>query len=271
MLGKRLFVAAAFVVAAGALALEGTAEASCGLDYCPVRTPDETKTSTNLRLQTLVRFVDFSLSEGDGSYQESMFRFEFLRFRNWNLGAWVAPVRLVVQGETHYGLTNPVLFAERSFDINPEWSVSAATQLEIPMADSHDGIASSHTELLPYLGVAYTAPAFTVQLQSGVSLALSESHDHGPGNTQWVNPHDKRQALSRLALTLPLLKGRLQPGIRLNSRYTLNESRRQIVTSALVANYQLAETISLVAQAELPLTSERQFDWRSGAGLAFHL
>ena len=62
-----------------------------------------------------MRYVDFSLPRGDGSYQENVFRFELQRFRNWNLGAWVAPVRLVIQNETHYGLTNPVLFAERSF------------------------------------------------------------------------------------------------------------------------------------------------------------
>ncbi len=221
----------------------------------------------------MVRHVDFRVADQDGSYLESLLRLEVHRFENWNFGAWVAPVLLSLEEETRTGITNPVLFVERGFRLSRELSLTAATQLELPLGDSHDGIASAHTELLPYVGIGYDTKTMRVQGQLGVAMALGgKAHDHGGGNILFVNPHADKEALLRVAITVPLLDGRLQPGFHLNSRYVIDDAEdRAFVTGALVTSYQLTTSIDVLAQVEAPITSAHRFDWRAGVGVGLSL
>ncbi len=250
------------------------AEASCGLDYCSWPSPqlqESTKRPLG-KIQWMVRHVDFSIADQDGSYLESLFRLEVHYFENWNVGAWVAPVRLSLKDETRTGITNPVLFVERGFRLSQELTLTVATQLELPMGDSHDGIASAHTEVLPYVGVGYDNKTIRAQVQLGGSMALGETHDHGGGDVLFVNPHADKEALLRVAVTVPLLDGRLQPGFHLNSRYVIDDAEdRAFVTGSLVTSYQLTQQIDLLGQVEAPITSAHRFDWRAGVGVGVSL
>ncbi len=268
-----------FVVVCVALLMSSrqVAEASCGLEYCPLPedTPTETSSAPIGKIQFLLRNVDFSLSEGQGRYQEGLFRFEFHRFSNWNLGTWIAPVRLEVTGETRTGTTNPVLFAERGFRLNAQWSLSAGTQLELPFGDSEDGIASDHTEVLPYLGAAYNQGVVNLQIRTGLAMAVGSDGGHthmeadAHGSALFVNPHEDREALLRLAASMQLLDGRLEAGLHFNGRRVLEDAdEKNFFTGEVASNYRLTKSTNLLAQVDFPISSAQRFDWRAGAGVA---
>ena len=247
------------------------AEASCGLDYCSL--PKESATTPRLgTVEVLVRHVEFSLPDGEGTYDESVFRLELHRFARWTLGAWVAPVRLSVAGETHTGIANPVLFLEHRWQAVRAFSLLAGAQLEVPLGDSHNGIASNHSELLAYVGGIYHPGSFDVQVQAGLAAALSEGHSHDGHQALFVNPHADQEALLRVAVTAPLLGGRLHPGVVFNNRSVIeNVPERHFATAALVTSYAVTPSVRLRAQVEAPVTSAERMSWRAGLGLGLTL
>ena len=248
-----------------------TAEASCGVDYCPLP-EDAVGTPTLGVVQVLTRHVEFSQPEGQGSYLENVLRLEVQRFSNWNFGAWIAPVLLDIDGESRTGVSNPVFFVERRQRVGDSTLLMGGVQLELPMGDSHDGIASGHSELLSYVGMLYEHKSIEVQVQGGFAVALSEGHDHAGGNVVFVNPHEDQEAQVRAVAVAPLLEGKLRPGLFLNSRSVIeNVDPRHFVTGGLNCGYQLTDAIGVLAQAEVPLSSASRFDWRAGAGVSFRL
>ncbi|MBL4637061.1 MAG: hypothetical protein JKY56_24620, partial [Kofleriaceae bacterium] len=159
-------------------------------------------------MQTRIRHVEFSLPEGQGSYQESIISVAVQPFAKWRIGGWIAPVRLSTGGETTLGVTNPVAFVEREYSIRNNLKMVVAMQLEVPLGSSAEGIASAHTEILPYLGVSYRMERLTLQLNLGLAMALGESDSHGHDHAAdsdhetplLVNPHEDKEALSRAAV-----------------------------------------------------------------------
>lgn len=246
----------------------GVAEANCGLDYCPL--PEDAKADLSLgTVQLLVRHVEFSSSEGDGSYWEHLLRLEVQRFSNWNFGAWIAPIVLTVDDETRTGVSNPVFFVERREPIADRWKLLGGLQLEMPMGDSHSGIASSHSELLSYVGVAFNGAGVALQAQGGFATSLSEGHGHVGGNPVFVNPHADQEVQGRASLIVPLLDGKLQPGAQLHGRMVVMEEveDRTFLTGALSVTYQVTTMARLQGRVELPLTDAQRFDWRAGLGI----
>ncbi len=249
----------------------GTAEANCGLDYCPL--PEGEAKATKLGvLQLLVRHVEFSLPEGEGSYLESLMRVEVQRFENWRFGAWIAPVILDVNDESQTGFSNPVLFVERRQPVGDSTHLIGGLQLELPLGDSHNGIASGHTELLSYVGAIYEHSIVELQLQGGFATSLSEGHDHAGGNAIFVNPHEDQEAQIRAVGIVPLLKKTLRPGIFINSRSVIDDvDPRHFVTGGLSTTYRVTAAVSALAQVEVPLSTGQRFDWRAGVGVAYRL
>ncbi|MCP4445144.1 MAG: hypothetical protein GY811_07350 [Myxococcales bacterium] len=248
-----------------------TAEANCGIDYCPLP-EDVTSTPDYGAAQLLVRHVEFSLPEGKGSYLESSLRFEVQRFDNWNFGAWIAPVLLSVDDESRSGLTNPVFFVERRHPLGSSLRLLGGLQVELPLGESHDGIASGHSEVLSYLGALYEHNTVEMQVQAGFAMAVGDSHEHAADSAVFVNPHEDQEAQMRVAVIAPLLDGKLRPGAYLNGRMVIEDvDQRNFLTGALGASYKFTRALSGLGQVEFPLTSDQRFDWRAGAGVAFRM
>lgn len=265
------FIVAPLAVAATLVSASGLAEANCGLDYCPLPEDEASKLELG-SVQLMVRHVEFSLPEGNGSYLENLVRVDVQRFANWNFGAWIAPTMLTVNEETRTGLSNPVLFAERRQPIGNRWRLLAGLQLEVPMGDSHNGIASGHTELLSYVGAAIDTDALRLQVQGGLATALSKGHGHSGSNAIFVNPHEDREAQVRATLVAPLLNGRLQPMALFNGRVVVEDVEdRMFLTGAFGASYQITGNVRFTGQIEVPLTEAQRFDWRAGMGIGFAL
>lgn len=269
----RLTLVLAAVVATVAMAAN-TAEANCGLDYCPL--PEDARAKPSLgRVQLVMRHVEFSLPDGAGSYLENLLRIEVQRFENWNFGAWVAPIMLTVDDDTRRGFSNPVFFVERRHSLRQRWRVLAGFQLEVPMGDSHNGIASGHSELLSYAGVAYERTRVNIQIQGGWATSLRKGHAHAGDNVVYVNPHADQEAQVRASLLVPLMDGALLPGVYFNGRMVIGDvadgGDRTFLTGALGTSYQVTEAARLQAQLEVPITSPQRFDWRAGVGIAYSL
>lgn len=266
---RRLLVG--MVLSAVLLPAFGEAEASCGLDYCPLPNQAAARPSVGT-FQVLVRHVDFSLPEGEGSYLENVLRLDFQRFKDWRLGGWIAPVFLSVGDESRSGLTNPVLFGERYLSLRESFSLLAGVQLELPLGDSHDGIASGHTELLGYVGGLYRSSGLEVQGQVGYAAAMSEGHAHEGGNALFVNPHADEEAQLRIAVVAPMLDGRLRPGATVNARAVVGDAdEKNFVTGAFVASYQISSATQILGQVEVPVNSAHRFEWRGGVGVGLTL
>ncbi len=260
------------IVTAGLTSAGGVASANCGVDYCPLPNDPAQKTSLGA-VQLLVRHVEFSLPDGEGSYIENLVRVEVRRFSNWNFGGWIAPIMLSVDGENRTGLSNPVLFAERREPVGERWRLLGGAQLEVPMGDSHNGIASGHSELLSYVGGTLDDRSIRVQIRVGLATALSKGHAHAGGNALLVNPHADTEAQVRASIVAPLREGKLQPGAFLTGRMVLMEDveERSFLTGALGASYQVTKIARLQGQVEVPLTEAQRFDWRAGVGVGFVL
>ncbi len=273
MLPSRLTFAFAVAVLAS-LATIDVAHANCGLDYCPLP-EDQAQTPTLGRVQLVMRHVDFDLPAGEGSYVENLLRLEVQRFRHWSFGAWIAPVMLSVNDEQHTGFSNPVFFVERRQPVRDNWRLLAGIQLELPMGDRHNGIASGHSELLSYVGLAYRRPSINVQVQGGFANSLSEGHAHVGGNAIYVNPHADHEGQIRASVTVPMLDGRLQPSAFLNGRVVMEETAAgedsMFLTGALGTSYQVTDAARLQAQFEVPVTAAERFNWRAGIGVGYTL
>ncbi len=258
-------------------ALPTPAEASCGLEYCELPSPALSgKSAKHTTLSILPSVVGYSLQAESGSYIESRMRLDTSYFRQWKFGLWVSPVLVLAPEESRRGITNPVFFSERSFSVNDSITLSTAMQLEVPLGSSEAGIASDHFELLPYLGARYQSSRFLLQWNVGLAFAIGaheHDHMHAPGEEHEaplvVNPHEDREAMMRLAFSMPLRKDTLRPGIQINARKTLQDNSQQFVTGSLTTTYAIHQALQLVANAEFPLSSEKRFDWRGGAGLQY--
>lgn len=266
----------ALAIGAGAMCTSNLAEASCGLDYCPLPSTKVTNptSDTAVRLRFQVRHTNFSLDAGEGSYQESIFRSEINFAKVWRLGAWVTPIHLSARGEEEMGIANPVFFGERSFPINTKLRLITGLQIELPLGTSGTGIASAHSELLPYLGASYDAGGVVLQLNGGAAIAVGESHSHDANDDHgvlFVNPHEDKETLVRMAVQAPRVTSNLRLGAQLNSRMPVEDFSKATLVAAFSGFYELSDDLSLSAELALPLVDERRFDWRTGIGINWGL
>ena len=255
------------------------ASASCGLDYCPIRIKDDSKRPL-LQLRLVPRLSSFTNGEVEGHFVENILRFEFLAIDKWRFGAWVAPIYLKTEDIETTGLSNPVLFAERVLYNPGSFQLRGALQAELPLGSSSDGLASSHSELLPYVSLSTSIGRLQIHGQAGVAIGLeggSHGHEgeedpHGEDSDLLVNPHAAQEVLSRLAIMGHVWHGLVSPGVHLNGRHSIQGSSINDVLSVNgVALVNLSKHISLIAQFEVPVNENPRFNWRTGFGIDLKL
>lgn len=221
-------------------ALVGTAHASCGLDVCPLDQPDPGAADASpvaVHVPTLFRLSRFSLEGEGGHYVETLVRGEYRGLSGWVFAVALPIVHLMIDdGADHTGLGNAVLLAEWDHALSPAWSLGAGAQLELPIGDAEHGIASDHTEVLPYGRASVALAQLRVSASVGVRLAVAgdepaagaEAHGigvlHTPsptGHPLYVNPHEGRELVYRGLLEYALLEQRIRPGLLVRGEHVL--------------------------------------------------
>ena len=249
--------------------------ASCGLDYCPLRAKMEDHQMV-LQLRFVPRFSKFKSSDVEGHYVENIFRVEFLGFRHWRFGGWMAPIWATIDNEQRAGVSNPVLFVERLIWRSKHFLVRAAMQAELPLGSSEKGLASSHFELLPYISLSSAMGPIQLHGQLGAAIGLEggehrhdqSDHNHGEDAQLVVNPHASQELLTRGAAMVHMWQGKFLPGVHFNARTALKGSHFNDVYSLnAVALIKLSRQVSMTFQFELPLNENPRFDWRAGLGV----
>ena len=305
---KIVLVWAVFCFASGGLMQ--SANASCGLDYCPLTIKDEASEPI-LQLRLVPRLSSFSNRGIEGHYVENIIRGEFLAIDKWRFGGWIAPIVLDTEDFQTTGLSNPVFFAERVLYNPKHFQFRGALQVEVPLGSSSDGLASSHSELLPYVSLSTSIGNIQIHGQFGVAIGL-EGGTHGhdvetsslsqeddrkdsdapslhdepllhdtplvsddsqdEDSNLLVNPHAPQEILSRLAIMGHMWHGLLSPGVHINGRHAIQRSNvNDVVSINGVVLLNLSKRLSVIAQFEVPFNENPRFNWRTGFGVDLKL
>ena len=113
-------------------------------------------------------------------------------------------------------------------------------------------------------------------LTGGFSQSIGgHSHDSEQGGAShfvFVNPHESREILGRIALGLPLMDERLRVMTLLNVQEPISGSNQETLLQAGArALYRLNDAVSVQAVFESPITEAKRFESRSMLGCILSL
>ena len=215
------------------------AEATCGLDSCPLRYSSLPATSNisrpaNVVLPQQAKLTRFSNDNGRGYYFEAILRAEYRGFGDWILGATIPIVVLRVENVLRTGFGNLVPFFEYRRRLTPLWSVGLGTQLEVPIGAHEKGIASDHFEAFPYFRVTATTRNLAASADMGLRFAIHSHHQHLENQsltaarhstgekTLFVNPHEDEEFAYRIGAEAISLSDSFRPGLELTGVQVLS-------------------------------------------------
>lgn len=251
----------------------GSLRASCGLQGCPLTVFQGEARGDRWMASDSFHYTDFNLGGISGHYTQIIPHLHYTGLPRWTLGGFVPLVTLSAAGESHRGMANPVLLAEYQLSRGPAGSLSAGSQVELAVGDDEHGIASEHSEWVPYLSGTRKSGPITWAGSAGFRWSLSESHSHGAAGHMplVVNPHEDKELLYRLAAG-PVL-GRTTPRLFIDGQHVVKGETKGtgFLTGGLSVNYSLSKKYSLGALWEVPLSSPRRFDWHAALTLAIRL
>ncbi|MCB9742748.1 MAG: hypothetical protein H6741_20775 [Alphaproteobacteria bacterium] len=251
------------------LALASVADASCGLDACPL---DSGPAPAPLRLQLEPRYS--GAPDGAAWYAEQ------------RLGAWLrigAHVQLgltgaLVEARDAYGLRaglGDTLLAGELVQRRPARTLGLGAQLELPTST----VALSpetHWVALPYGRAQLRRGAWDLRARAGWTRVLGQdpSHEHPLGHSPevLVNPHGDSELALRLEPGFTAWPGDL--GLRLGLAGELSQELAAAEAPRLTAGPSATlrlDTLTLRAWTELPVLGAPRFDHRVGLLLQLDL
>ena len=267
------------------------AEASCGLDHCPIQSSTADEQSEGLSIEIPIKFKTggFKLPAGQGNFIETIIGIIVAPTPALIVGAEAGWVVLNVNDEHKAGAGNPGAFVQYTVYTSDDFVLSLGSQLEFPMPSSPTAIASSHFEMLPYASARYAHAQFYSTLRAGGRFALEGgSHDDGhshadhthliPGThdpavdtTQFVNGHNDSELLVWWDL------GRewndvLNTYAFINGQTSLSDGTEghTYATVGLSGVLGFLEAFEIHVATEIPITEYKWFDWRSMIEAAVH-
>ena len=250
------------------------AQASCGLDHCPVvRSPEQP--SADWRVQARMHFTTFKLKGFRGHFEETYLSVEYRGLKNAVFGASVPLVLLTVEGDTRFGLGNSIVYGEWRLNIQKA-SIGAGLQVELPWG-SAGGVADTHWVFLPNMNAHIPFWRMFFMGSVGFSQSVGGAHDHGShdhGATHigeefvFVNPHAASELTYRMALGAPLWNRRIQAMWMVNGQQVLvGEGEKTFVQTGPRVQLAVSEWVSVHLSGELPISRARRFNGRLVAGV----
>jgi hypothetical protein len=252
------------------LAAQGL-QAHCGLNFCP---RDEDVAGNRFTAGLALRQTGFDLADHGGQYTEVMPDFQYTRNGKLLLGANLAIAGLMVEGETRWGLENPLLYGEWRCFPGTDNRLSLGLQLELPFGDEEKGIGTDHTMLVPYVSFGKGFDPFFASATLGYNQAFGGGEeDTADPAVLYVHPHEDREFLYRVSAGISVWDKRANPEIYLNGQHPLVDEKENLpededddLSLGLSVPVRLGN-IAVTPKAEFPLLSPSRFDW--GAGVDF--
>ncbi len=275
------------------LLLPLSAQAFCGLHFCPRVDPDG---DGGWQAGVRTRLVTFDLDGHAGHYVTASPRVLWTAGA-FTLGTEVPLTRLRTGGETRLGLSNPLLTAQYNSRVSPALSWEAGIQLELPFGDADKGLGDDHTMILPWVGArrhltgSWFAAAKVGYSQAfefgdhdhggsshvhaaagdGVVYALHAGHSHGENaGPVLVNPHGDREIHLRTAvghgLARTVVEGYVMGQIDVSDSGPVGYLR-----AGLGWERPLSRAATLRLQGDVPVTPNRRADVEVAAGVMVSL
>ena len=229
----------------------GIAEASCGLDHCPVDTPERIHAQSRVRVPS-----------ADGGWYSETFLGGSFRYRSVQVSAVVPTVTVNDGHGTKVGLGNALIGTEYA----TPWPVRFGVQGELPTATGSP-FGDAHPLVLPYGRLEWAGP-LTVEAQVGWARQIGGGHDHhhhhGHSHGLEINPHTSSELLGRMVLSKPVW--RIEPGLGVDVVHELVDHRQTPVTGLVTVA--TGQRVRGTAQLQVPLTQARRNDLRGVVGVS---
>ena len=281
----RYVLCAALLVALGfgAPPLIRPSIASCGLEGCSA-IPGSSMVTQKYSLHAMLREVSFDIDDITGDYSMLTLRLETSVGSQLQLGAFVPLVSLRTDESDSLGMANPVLFVEWRAVQRVNRGLVVGSQIELPLGDSHDGIASDHFEILPYVGYRQSLGELSASANLGFRFALGEpaAHDeddhhaktsgrslHGADETPiLVNPHEEQEFLYRVGVGREFGSKPIRPELFVDGQLVMKgeDPGQNFLTAGAMVSIPVGGRYQLLPTLEFPLTEESRFEWRLGMG-----
>ncbi len=166
------------------------ATASCGLQFCPLPTPE---TESKWKVGLTSELTGFDFAYGMGTYLTTLPRVQYRPVPAVLLSLHIPVTFLDIYGESDaFGLGNPFVQGEYRLNLALTHSLSFGAQLEIPLGDHSAGLADDHFMLLPFVTYVGFGGNLKWALQTGWAQSLSGHHDHAESQV-YVRPHSERE------------------------------------------------------------------------------
>ncbi|MCB1202458.1 MAG: hypothetical protein KDK41_17580 [Leptospiraceae bacterium] len=155
--------------------------ATCGLEYCPLAShiymqndeePPEWYISENLV------YSDFPSGNTDRKFGVAQTRVEYAGIEQMSVGFMVPLIVLETVSGNEFDMGNPIAFAEYRFIQKTNMIISFGTQLLLPVGSTDSGLASHHSEVMPFLSFLYSGEQWYGFSNVGFLAPLGHAHDH---------------------------------------------------------------------------------------------
>lgn len=257
--------------------LSGPAQASCGLDHCPiVRPPGESSVKTlGLRLKIQSRWSTFHLKGRSGSYGELYLGGEYRGLKRFIFGGNVPIAYLVANQRVSGGLGNGIVYGEWHPAYGSKGTVGLGVQVELPWG-TRNGLSDAHWVVLPYLNVHLPFWRLFLMVNVGYSQtfgwerATEETglHVHDGEDFVYLGVHETGEFVYRLALGMSKLNERFQPMLTLNGQQVVvGTDPRSFAHIGVQLNTRFSDSVSLRWSAEVPALRPARYNGRVNVGL----
>lgn len=252
------------------LALSGPAQASCGLEVCPL---DAAPTGPDRSLQGRVLVRHTAAPDSAAWYTESFLGGSLMPTDRLQLGASV-PLLLVQDAYGPWvGLGNSIATVDGAILDRSALTGAVGLQLELPTTtrDTHDD--GGHLVALPYARVAAGSGAVDVRVRAGWARVLALSDDHAHPDMAFspaveVNPHTDSELLLRLEGGATLTRGPARLRLAAGAQHIRPAEEAPLLAASPVLEVALARLL-LRGQVELPLTEPHRFSRRLTLNVTF--
>ena len=265
---------------------------SCGLEGCPLDSHARSWLARSVFIETSFHQTEYDIEGESGNYSEVIQRLEYVGMSPMSVGAYVPLVTLRRdEEEQQTGFGNPILYVEARLFPRAHGSMAAGMQYEAPIGDAESGIASDHTELLPYAAYLYRFGRGGVRALVGYRFSVGsgedeagEVHEHAHGSklafhnsigqfgapAHVVNPHADQELVWRTGFDTQFGARGLRPGLALEGQTVTEGPDRgtSYVASELSLGVPFWNRYQLNAHTKFPLTSLSRFEWMSGLGIS---
>ncbi|HLG18828.1 MAG TPA: hypothetical protein VI895_03290 [Bdellovibrionota bacterium] len=267
-------------------AISDSAWATCGLNGCPI---DGHEASRNEEVHGLLdaSTVYGSVAEDRDKidYWSSHVRGEAV-LTPWFRSSLVIPFGMVTENnESTFGLSDIAM--ETTF-LPFRWNqnqskILVGSQIEFPTGDEDAHLGAGHYEWLPYAAVHVMTGQTMHYVQSGWRISFSGddgSRSAGPTAPESshllhgsvLDPHSGNEFVYRAGTVVPFFD-RLSAAFALQGQTVLEAEERGTTYLSVLPELYLGITRQLWLQlrGEMPVTSDKRFDWRMGFGLNYVL